>query len=87
MDRTIQTRDQGAEKQIMGMEVYRDGNGKLWLELSMNIVKPFFILLGFHYKFSSSIGHVYKKENVVSYKFSRRSVVCDEMVKARCFTC
>jgi hypothetical protein len=39
MDRTIQMRDQGAAKQIMEMEVYRDGNGKLWLEFSMNIVK------------------------------------------------
>ena len=26
VDRTIQMRDQGEEKQIMGMEVYRDGN-------------------------------------------------------------
>ena len=32
----------------------------------MNIVKPVFILLAFHYKFSSSIGHVYKEEKVMS---------------------
>jgi hypothetical protein len=30
-------RDQGEAKQIMGMEVHRDGNGKMWLEFSMNI--------------------------------------------------
>jgi hypothetical protein len=29
VDRTIQMRDQGEAKQIMGMEVHRDGNGKL----------------------------------------------------------
>ena len=55
MDRTIQMRDQGAAKQIKGIEVYRDGNGKLWLEFRMNIVKPVFIPLSFHYNFSSSI--------------------------------
>ena len=27
VEKTIQMRDQGAEKQIMGMEEYRDGNG------------------------------------------------------------
>jgi hypothetical protein len=61
VDKTIQMRDQGAAKQIKGMEVYRDGNDKLWLEFSMNIVKPVFIPLVFHYKFSSSIGPVYKE--------------------------
>jgi hypothetical protein len=61
VDRTIQMRDQGATKQIMGMEVYRDGNGKVWLEFNMNIAKPIFIPLAFHYKFSSSIGPVYKE--------------------------
>ena len=66
MDRTIQMRDQGATKQIKGMEVYRDGNGKLWLEFNMNIVKPIFIPLAFHYKFYSRIGHVYKEEKVMS---------------------
>jgi hypothetical protein len=66
VDMTIQMRDQGAAKQIMGMEVYIDGNGKLRLEFSMNIVKPIFIPLAFHYKFSSSIGPVYKEENVMS---------------------
>jgi hypothetical protein len=50
----------------MSMEVHRDGNGKLWLEFSMNIVKPIFIPLAFHYKFSSIIGHVYKEEKVMS---------------------
>ena len=50
----------------MGMEVYKDGNGKLWLEFSMNIVKPVFIPLAFHYKFSSSIGLIYKEEKVMS---------------------
>jgi hypothetical protein len=29
VDRTIHMRDQGATKQIMGMEIYIDGNGKL----------------------------------------------------------
>jgi hypothetical protein len=66
MDRTIQMRDQGETKQIMGMEVHRDGNGKLWLEFSMNILKSVFLPVSFHYKFSSSIGHVYKEENVMS---------------------
>jgi hypothetical protein len=32
----------------------------------MNIVKPVFIPVAFHYKFSSSIGHVYKEEKVMS---------------------
>jgi hypothetical protein len=50
----------------MGMEVHIDGNGKLWLEFSMNIVKLVFIPLAFHYNFSSSIGLVYKEENVMS---------------------
>jgi hypothetical protein len=59
-------RDQGAAKQIMGMEVYIDGNGKLWLEFNMNIVKTVFISLAFHCKFSSNIGHVYKEEKVMS---------------------
>jgi hypothetical protein len=66
VDMTIQMRDQEATKQIMGMEVHRDGNDKLWLEFSRNIVKLVFIPLAFHYKFSSSIGHVYKEENVMS---------------------
>lgn len=66
VDKTIQMRDQGAAKQIMGMEVHRDGNGKLWLEFSKNIVKPVVIPLAFHYKFSSSIGPVYKEEKVMS---------------------
>ena len=65
VDRTIQMRDQGAAKQIMFMEVYKDGNGKLWLKFRMNIVKLVFIPIVFHYKFSSSIGHVYKEENVM----------------------
>jgi hypothetical protein len=64
VDRTIQMRDQGAAKQIMDMEVYRYGNGKLWLKFSMNIVKLVFIPLAFHYKFSSSIGPVYKEERL-----------------------
>jgi hypothetical protein len=51
----------------MGMEVYRDGNGKMWLEFSVNIVKPVLIPLAFHYKFSSSIGLVFKEENVMSH--------------------
>jgi hypothetical protein len=63
---TIQMRDQGATKKIMGMEVHRDGNGKLWLEFSMNIVKPLFIPVSFHYKFSSSTRPVYKEEKVMS---------------------
>jgi hypothetical protein len=88
VDMTIQMRNQGVEKKIMGMEVHRDGNGKLWLKFSMNIVKPMFIHVAFHYKFSSSIGSVYKEEKgYVSCKFSRRFVVCDEIVKIRCFTC
>jgi hypothetical protein len=66
VDRTIHTRDQGAAKQIMGMEVHRYGNGKLWLEFNMNIIKPVFIPLAFYYKFSSSIGLVYKEEKVMS---------------------
>jgi hypothetical protein len=48
------------------MEVHKDGNGKLWLEFSMNIVKPVFIPLSFHYNFSSSIGPVYKEEKVMN---------------------
>ena len=66
VDKTIQMRNQEATKQIMGIEVHEDGNGKLWLEFSVNIVKPFFIPLAFHYKFSSSIGPVYKEEKVMS---------------------
>ena len=66
VDMTIQMRDQGAAKQIMGIEVHRDGNGKMWLEFIMNIVKPFFIPLDFHYNFYSSIGPVYKEEKVMS---------------------
>jgi hypothetical protein len=65
--RTIQMRDQGAAKKIMGMEVHRDCNGKFWLEFNMNIVKPVLIPLAFHYKFSSSIGPVYKNEKVMSH--------------------
>jgi hypothetical protein len=76
VDRTIQMRDQGAAKQIMGMEVHRDGNGKLWLEFSMNIVKPIFIPLSFHYKFSSSIGPVYKEEKVMSHVSSIGGLLC-----------
>jgi hypothetical protein len=67
VDKTIHMRDQGAAKQIVDMEVYRDGNGKLWLEFSMNIVKLVFIPLYFHYKFSSRIGPIYKEEKVISY--------------------
>jgi hypothetical protein len=66
VDMTIQMRDKGATKQTMGMEVQRYGNGKLWLEFSMNIVKPIFIHLAFHYKFSSIIVLVYKEEKVMS---------------------
>jgi hypothetical protein len=55
VDKTIQMRDQEATKQIVGIEVHGDGNGKLWLEFNMNIVKPVFIPLAFHYKFSSTI--------------------------------
>jgi hypothetical protein len=67
VDKTIQMRDQGATKQIKGMEVHRDGNGKPWWEFSMNIVKPIFIPLAFHYKFSLSIWLVYKQEKVMSH--------------------
>jgi hypothetical protein len=67
VDRTIQMRDQGATKQIMGMEVHKDGNRKLWLEFNMNIVKTVFIPLAFYYNFSSSIGPVYKEEKVMSH--------------------
>jgi hypothetical protein len=67
VDMTIQMRDQEAEKQIMGMEVLKYGNGKLWLEFSMNIVNLVFIPLTFHYKFSSSIGPIYKEEKVMSH--------------------
>ena len=63
---TIQMRDQGAAKQIKGIEVHIDGNGKMWLEFSMNIVKPIFIPLVFHYKISSSIVLVYKEEKVIA---------------------
>jgi hypothetical protein len=66
MDRTIHMRDQGAAEKIMDIEVHIDGNGKMWLEFSTNIVKPFFIPLAFHYKFSLSTGNVYKEENVMS---------------------
>jgi hypothetical protein len=45
VDRKIQMRDQGATKQIKGIEVHKDGNGKLWLEFNMNIVKPVLSLL------------------------------------------
>jgi hypothetical protein len=68
-------RDQGATKQIMGIEVYRYGNGKLWLEFSMNIVKPIFIPLAFHYKFSSNISLVYKEEKVMSHVSLVRGLV------------
>jgi hypothetical protein len=73
----------------MGMEVHIDINDKLWLEFNMNIVKRVFIPLSFHYKFSSSIGSVYKEEKIMSRvcKLSRRYVVCDEMVMTRCLTC
>jgi hypothetical protein len=67
MDKTIQMRDQGAVKQIKGMEVSKYGSGKLWLEFSMNIVKLVFIPLDFHYNFSSSIGLVYKEGKVMSH--------------------
>jgi hypothetical protein len=66
VDRTIQMRDQEAAKQIKGMEVHRYGNGKMWLEFSINIVKPVLIPLTSHYKFSSSIGPVYIEEKVMS---------------------
>jgi hypothetical protein len=59
-------RDQGEAQKIMGMDVHRYGNGNLWLEFNMNIVKLVFIPLAFHYKFSSSIGLVYKEEKVMS---------------------
>jgi hypothetical protein len=48
----------------MGMEVYKDDNGKLWLELSMNIVKAVCIPLAFHYNFSSSIGMSIKNKGL-----------------------
>jgi hypothetical protein len=64
---TIQMRDQGATKQIMGMEVHKEANGKMWLEFTMNIVKPVFIPLIFHYNFSSSISPIYKEEKVMSH--------------------
>jgi hypothetical protein len=51
----------------MVIEVHIDGNAKLWLEFSMNIVKPVFIPLAFHYNFSSSIGPIYKEEKVMSH--------------------
>jgi hypothetical protein len=41
----------------------------------MNIIKPIFLPLSFHYKFSSSIGHVYKEENVVSHVSSVGSLL------------
>jgi hypothetical protein len=75
LDKTFQMKDQGAAKQILSTEVHRDGiHGKLWLsqqklilmKFSMNIVKPVNILVSFHYKFSSSLGHVYKEEKVMS---------------------
>lgn len=66
VDRTIHMRDQGAAKQIMGMELHKDGNGKLWLEFSKNFIKLVVIPLAFHYKFSSSIGPIYKEEKVMS---------------------
>jgi hypothetical protein len=50
----------------MGMEVHKYGNSKSWLEFNMNIIKPVFIPLAFHYKFSSSIGHAYKEEKCMS---------------------
>jgi hypothetical protein len=59
-------RDQGVAKKIKGIEVDRDGNGKLWLDFNMNIVKPICIPLYFHYKFSSSIRPIYKEEKVMS---------------------
>jgi hypothetical protein len=68
-------RDQGGTKQIKGMEVHIYGNGKLWLEFSMNIVKLVFIPLAFHYKFSSSIGLVYKEEIVMSRVSSVRGLL------------
>jgi hypothetical protein len=37
------------------------------MKLNMNIVKPINIPVSFHYKFSSSLGHVYKEENVMSH--------------------
>jgi hypothetical protein len=66
VDKTIQMRDQGAAKKIKGMKIYRDGNSKMWLEFNMNIIKLGFIPLSFHYKFSSSIGPIYKEEKVMS---------------------
>jgi hypothetical protein len=75
LDMIFQMKDQGAEKQILSTEIHRDNiHGKLWLsqyksivmKFSMNIVKHVNIPIAFHYKFSSSLGHVYKEEMVMS---------------------
>jgi hypothetical protein len=52
-------KDLGLEKQIFGIEVYRDmKNGKLWLSMmrfSVNFVKPINIPLAFHCKLYLSL--------------------------------
>eukprot|EP00253_Pinus_taeda_P008627 PITA_08627 len=65
LSRTIDMKDLGAAKHILGMEIHRDRkNGKLWLsqqkyvekvleKFSMNNVKPINIPLASHFKLSS----------------------------------
>jgi ATP-binding cassette subfamily B (MDR/TAP) protein 1 len=66
-------KDLGATKQILGIEVYRDGkNGKLRLSLmrfSMNFVKPINIPLAFHCKLSSSLCPSNKEERIICFMY------------------
>jgi hypothetical protein len=75
MDRTFDMKDLGAAKQILGMEIFRDGrNGKLWLSqqkyvekillrFGMNCVKPVFVPFASHFKLSPSLCPSTKEEN------------------------
>jgi hypothetical protein len=75
LDMTFQMKDQGVTKQILSIEVHIDGihgnfclsqHKSILMKFNMNIVKPVNILVSFHYKFSSNLGHVYKEEKVMS---------------------
>lgn len=67
MARKFDMKDLGAERQILGMEIFRDRrNGKLWLSqqkyiekillrFGMNNLKPVSIPLASHFKLSSNL--------------------------------
>jgi hypothetical protein len=84
-------KDLGKTKQILNIEVYRDGkNGKLWLSLmrfNMNFVKPINIPLVFHCKLSSilCLGSKEEKDYMSRVQYSRKVDVCNVIFKY--FTC